>query len=264
MSTGQAMTAFFQDPPMLLRAWVIHHRTAPVRHYFKYAVFYVRIRIDQNTARWPRLMSRNRWNVLSIYDADYGPRVGGELLPWIRGILSNHGLAIADGPVYLQTLPRLFGYVFNPVSFWLCYDKHQQLRAVLCEVNNTFGEHHHYLIAHRDTRPILPTDRISAEKIFYVSPFLPVKGQYQFRFSELVNHSKFRIDYQNDDAVRLLTQLTGELERMTSWKILKACVQAPWMTLAIWMRIHDQALWLWVKQVPLVTKPSPPKQEVSR
>ncbi|OYL20435.1 cyclopropane fatty acid synthase, partial [Streptococcus pneumoniae] len=76
---------------------------------------------------------------------DYGPRDGTDLLTWIRGVLGSAGLP-ADGEVWLQTFPRIAGWMFNPVSFWYCHDAAGTLRAVLAEVNNTFGQHHQYLL----------------------------------------------------------------------------------------------------------------------
>jgi hypothetical protein len=75
-----------------------------------------------------------------------------------------------------------FGFVFNPVSFWFCHDRDGALRAVLAEVRNTFGDHHNYLVAHADQRPITAADTLTARKIFHVSPFFPVAGEYRFRF----------------------------------------------------------------------------------
>ena len=81
-----------------------------------------------------------------------------------------------------MTMPRMLGYVFNPVSFWFCRDRSGALRAVLCEVNNTFGESHCYLVHHDDLRPIEPDAWLDGRKAFHVSPFLPVEGGYRFRF----------------------------------------------------------------------------------
>jgi DUF1365 family protein len=76
----------------------------------------------------------------------------------------------------------MLGYVFNPVSFWFCHDRGGALRAVLAEVNNTFGERHNYLVAHADGRPIRDGEALRARKLFHVSPFLAVHGDYRFRF----------------------------------------------------------------------------------
>jgi DUF1365 family protein len=114
---------------------------------------------------------------LMIRSRDYGPRDGSPLLPWIRQQLATAGLP-ADGEVWLQTFPRVFGYAFNPVSFWYCHDSHGQLIAVLADVNNTFGEHHAYLLANPMAAPS-STAALSCRKLLHVSPFCQVAGHYR-------------------------------------------------------------------------------------
>ncbi|MDH4294167.1 MAG: DUF1365 domain-containing protein, partial [Betaproteobacteria bacterium] len=83
------------DRALLYFGTVVHRRLAPVRHGFRYGVFYLRLRVDQMQRRWPRLISHNGWNLFSFHDADHGPRDGSALLPWIRNLLTQHGLACA-------------------------------------------------------------------------------------------------------------------------------------------------------------------------
>ena len=97
-----------------------------------------------------------------------------------------------------MTMPRLFGYVFNPVSFWFCRDRDGRLRAVLCEVNNTFGEHHCYLVHHDDRRPIEADAWLDGRKAFHVSPFLPVEGSYRFRFRLDAERAHVDVNYHDD------------------------------------------------------------------
>src|SRR5690606_34171793 len=124
--------------------------------------------------------SMNRWNLLSLYDRDYGsPTVQrrkskGDHLEWARRCFAEANIDFEPRRIWLQTFPRVMGYVFNPVSFWYCYDGNDVLRSVLCEVNNTFGETHNYIVRHPDLAPIKKGDRFHAEKIFHVSPFFPV------------------------------------------------------------------------------------------
>ena len=242
---------------------VMHRRLAPVSHGFRYGVFFLRLRIDRMPQRWPRLFSRNGWNLFSFHDADHGPCDGSALLSWIRGILTRHGLACADGAIWLQAFPRVLGYVFNPVSFWLCHDRAGALRAVLAEVRNTFGERHNYLVAHPDGRAIMPGDWLTARKVFHVSPFFPVSGQYRFRFNDAGMQCNFRIDYTADDGAQLQTGVGGTAEPMRSAALARAFVRYPWMTLGVIVRIHYQALRLWLKRVPFHSKPQPPFEEIT-
>ena len=123
----------------------------------------------------------------------------------IRNILNDHGLGLADGEVRLMTLPRVLGYGFNPVSFWLCHDRDGGLRAVVAEVNNTFGERHSYLCRHDDHRAIGAGDRIRARKAFHVSPFMAVEGQYVFRFALDRTHAAIAIDLEDGEGLLLRT-----------------------------------------------------------
>lgn len=243
---------------------VMHRRLAPVEHAFRYGVFFMRLRVDAPPARWPALMSRNRWNLFSFHDVDHGPRDGSALEPWLRDLLAQHGLHCADGAIWLQAFPRVLGYVFNPVSFWLCHDRAGALRAVLAAVSNTFGEHHHYLVAHADARPITSDDWLNARKVFHVSPFFPVTGEYRFRFTDTGARCSFRIDYDDGRGARLITSVGGVAEPLGSPALARAFFRYPWMTLGVMLRIHYHALRLWLKRLPFYSKPLPPAEKITR
>lgn len=243
---------------------VLHRRMAPAVHAFRQGVFFLRLRIDGPEQPLPALCSRNRWNLCGFYDADHGPRDGSPLEPWIRGVLARHGLACADGAIWLQTFPRVLGYVFNPVSFWLCHDRAGALRAVLAEVSNTFGEHHNYLVSHADARPIAAGDWLSARKVFHVSPFFPVSGEYRFRFADHPERCAFRIDYEDGQGNSLVTSISGAAQAATTGALLRAFFRYPWMTLGVVLRIHYHALRLWLKRVPFFAKPLPPAEDTTR
>ncbi len=243
---------------------VLHRRLAPARHAFRYGVFFLRLRIDGPPPGFPALCSRNRWNLCSFYDADHGPRDGSPLEPWIRNILTRHGLDCADGAIWLQAFPRVLGYVFNPISFWLCHDRAGALRAVLAEVSNTFGERHNYLVSHADARPIAAGDWLTARKVFHVSPFFPVTGEYRFRFADHSERCAFRIDYDDGQGHSLLTSVSGAARPLSTATMARALIRYPWMTLGVVLRIHYQALRLWLKRVPFFPKPVPPAEDTTR
>ena len=250
--------------PRLFFGQVMHSRLRPRRNRFVYRVFFLRVRTDQlDTLRGP-LFSVDRWNVFSLHCADHGARDGSGLDRWIRKLLAREGLDRVDGAIWLQTFPRVLGYVFNPVSFWLCHDRDGQLRAVLCEVSNTFGEHHNYLLAHSDQRPILPGERLAAPKAFHVSPFCEVAGRYRFQFDLDSDGCAVRIDYDDAHGPLLSAAVRGQGGALTTGSLLRAFALYPWMTLGVILRIHWQALRLWLKGVPLVCKPLPPTQETTR
>ena len=154
----------------------------------------------------------------------------------------------------------MLGYVFNPVSFWVCHDAAGQVAAVLAEVNNTFGERHHYIVAHPDGRPIADGDTIDARKVFHVSPFCDVRGRYTFRFRFGAEHWLARIDYFDDDgdAPLISTSISGAVRPLTRKGARALLVRYPAFTVGVVARIHWQAAKLFFKRVPFVAKPAPP------
>jgi len=247
---------------------VRHTRLRPARHAFGYRSFFLRLPLRSLAAGgWPlRRLPRNRFGWLSFHDADHGD--GGDPLPWIDALLRREGVADADGEIWLHTLPRVLGYVFNPVSFWFCHRADGALRAVLCEVSNTFGERHCYLLAHGDGRTLAWGEELAARKVFHVSPFCRVEGRYRFRFMLARRHDgeRFvaRIDYDDADGPLLQTSIEGRLAPLTERELARVRWAYPAFTLGVIARIHWQALQLWRKRVPFFRKPEPPALDVSR
>jgi len=236
----------------LIRGQVMHDRMRPRRHRFVYPVFYVRV----NLARLSELNSAwfgvDRYRLASIRTRDYGARDGSDLQSWMRAILQDAGIA-ADGEIWLQTFPRLFGFVFNPVSFWYCYDRSGALRAVLAEVNNTFGQSHRYLLS--ADGPITADVDIISNKDMHVSPFCRVEGFYCFKFRETENSSLVSLDYYDESDLLIKTTVGGRAEALTSRNMLGAILRQPFLTLSIVAGIHWQALRLWIKGVRFYSNP---------
>jgi len=243
---------------------VMHERDAPVRRRFAYRLFFMRLALTTLGQSPVPMLALNRWAPLSLYYRDHGARDGTHPLPWIRALLGREGLAHVDGEVILQTMPRLFGYVFNPVSFWFCHDSAGGLRAVMCEVSNTFGERHDYLVAHADGRAIVNGEWLETRKVFHVSPFLPVSGRYRFRFDRRGDQHAVAIDYFDGDERRLRTRVSGRAMPMGRAVAWRALVSFPLMTFGVIARIHLQAFHLWRARVPFFRKPAPPVQELTR
>jgi DUF1365 family protein len=247
---------------------VRHTRLRPARHAFSYRSFFLRLPLRTLAAQaWPfRRLPRNRFGWLSFHDADHGD--GRDPVTWIDALLRREGIADAAGEVWLHTLPRVFGYVFNPVSFWFCHRADGALRAVLCEVNNTFGERHCYLLAHDDGRPLAWGEELTARKVFHVSPFCGVEGRYRFRFMLAPRPEGDRfigcIDYDGTDGPLLQTSIEGRLALLDDAELLRTRLAYPVFTLGVIFRIHWQALKLWRKRVPFFSKPEPPALDVTR
>ncbi|MBL8520992.1 MAG: DUF1365 domain-containing protein [Betaproteobacteria bacterium] len=253
--------------PELCLGRVFHKRLRPFEHAFSYGVFFVRVPIAAWTAAANRWLSLDRFNVLSLHRRDYGPRDGTDLDAWARGLLQAQGLDRADGAIVLQAFPRLFGFVFNPITLWYCHDREGRLRVAIAEVSNTFGERHNYVVAHADQRPILPGDWIRAQKVFHVSPFCQIKGHYRFRFEQHGGRAFAQIDYHDeaaDSGKLLVTTLHGNPQPLGASSAFAAVLKYPLMTFGVIARIHWQALRLWMKRAPFFTKPEPPSLETTR
>ena len=248
---------------------VTHHRLRPARHRFVYPVYFCRLPLAGIEHAGSALFSINRFNLFSFHFADHGARDGSHPLVWIRELLEKNGIA-ADGEISLQCFPRVLGFVFNPVSFWYCHNASGELMAVLAEVNNTFGERHNYLLAHADGQPIIDGQVIARDKVFHVSPFMAVAGHYRFRFQsrsaagQPPNWLLASIDHGDGAGDLLHTALSGRAAPLASGPLLRAFVSYPWLTLGVVVRIHWQALRLWLKRVPFFKKPIPPLEETTR
>ncbi|MTV39834.1 DUF1365 domain-containing protein [Duganella radicis] len=243
-------------PAQLIHARVMHARLRPVLNRFVYPVFYVRLnlaRLEECQSRW---FGVDRRRPLSLRTRDYGPRDGSSLEQWMRAQLAAHHIA-ADGEIWLQTFPRVFGYAFNPVSFWHCHDAAGQLRAVLAEVNNTFGETHCYLLH------IGADGTAICVKQMHVSPFCPLTGGYRFRFHLAGARPRTGIDYHDDQGLLIRTTLSGRAEPLRDRTLAMALLRYPLLGLGVVLRIHWQALRLWIKGVPLFRKPPRPATHIT-
>lgn len=255
------------NAPSLLFGSVMHGRMRPVRNNFRYGIYYLAFPLS-SLQKDELSIPYNRPGFLSFYGRDHGlcddSGDGSDLERWARDILAAYDLRSADGEIILICMPRVFGYVFNPVSFWLCHDKQGALRAVLCEVHNTFGERHTYVCAHPDQRPITADDTLTGEKHFHVSPFYQREGSYRFRFDSRADSFKVHIDYYGADGEKdLITALGGTYAPMDKAGVRRAFWRYPLVTFKATALIHWQALKLVAKGIKYVRRPQQKPQRVS-
>jgi uncharacterized protein len=159
----------------------------------------------------------------------------------------------------------VLGYAFKPVSFWFCHDTAGVLRAVVAEVHNTFGEQHAYLLHSADGLALQNGQQITAQKVFHVSPFFPVRGDYRFRWFVKPERSVVRIDYVDalhhptkPEGITLSTSIAGGHIPIGFASCCRVLFGYPLHAMTVVFRIHYQALRLWCKGARFYRLPSKP------
>lgn len=238
-----------------IQAHTYHARRGAVKNAFRYGVDFVLS--DLEDVACPMLLSRNQFNLWSLWDHKHGGlRGNGRGADWFRDILAKRDFPHSDAQLLLLAQPSFLWFHFNPVSFWIALHNGQPC-AIVAEVNNTFGHRHCYFCAHDEFRAIQKTDRIIAEKLMHVSPFQKVEGQYSFNFDISDGTIDIRISYRNNgDGV--LATLSGRRQPATSASLLWAALRRPFGAIRVVALIYWQALVLWIKRAPFLKTPPPP------
>jgi len=249
--------------PLLGVGEVRHARLRPVQHSFSYPTFFLLLPMRRLRAEPSAALPRNRLGLISFHDRDHGDG-GTDSLAWLEGLLAREGIADADGEVWLHCMPRVLGYAFKPVSFWYCHRVDDSLAAIVVEVNNTFGERHCYLLRDGAGGALAWGRELVARKVFHVSPFCTVEGGYRFRFLRNATRTVARVEHDDATGPLLVTSVSGALQPATPARLRQVFWRMPLMTLGVVARIHGQALRLWLRQVPFVSKPAPPALPLSR
>lgn len=245
--------------PEHIKARTTHSRGGDLSRSFTYSVDYVLI--DPEERKGPLLFSRNRNNLASVHDKAHGGDPGkGRGAAWAHQVFSEAGLRSYQ--LRLLTQPRFLGFIFNPVSFWLAMDG-PDLRAVIAEVSNPFGDRHSYLCHNPGFEPISPENTLTAEKNMHVSPYLEVSGDYSFNFNVLDQSILVKILLTQGNQT-LFANLRGERRPLTNRAILWAALRRPFGPLRTVALIYWQALKLKLSGASYRTRPAPPKKEITR
>jgi DUF1365 family protein len=252
--------------PRLVVGQVWHTRHRPVTHRLRYPGWFLMLPLRRLRREPMALLHRNRRALVAFHDADHGDG-GTDCLDWIEAMLAREGIDDADGEIWLQTMPRVLGHAFKPVSFWYCHRQDGSLRAIVAEVNNTFGERHFYVLA----GPRLAWGQEQrARKVFHVSPFCEVDGAYRFRFmrtdlnADECGRVVVRIDHDDPQGPLLATSVSGASAPLTPGRLRAVMWRMPLAVVAVMLRIHWQALQLWLKGVPWHSKPAAPEAAITR
>jgi DUF1365 family protein len=244
----------------IYRGTVHHARVHPVKHGFTYRVFYLFADIDElehldTSLRW---FSHNRFNMFSLHDSDHGSDDGSSLRAWIHGILDDADVETDCGKVMLLAYPRVLGYVFNPLSVWYCFGPDEELRAVVYEVRNTFGDKHSYVVP-LDGDPA----RHAVVKRMHVSPFMDMDQTYRFAMTSPEEQFSLGIAVEQRGQVLFRASMRGERIDLSDRNLLRLFVTHPLVTLKSIAAIHWQALFIWAKRVGFRSRPDPATPNVT-
>ena len=231
---------------------VIHKRFKPKIHFFKYKVFSLLLdlsdlnRLDKDIS----FFSYNTFNLISFFDKDHGERDGSSLFEWVKKSLVENNINSENIKIKLLCYPRIFGYVFNPLSVFFVYDNQENLISILYEVKNTFGEQHTYIFKVENNNLL----QHNCSKKFHVSPFIEMNCNYFFRILKPAEKISVIIDqYQLDDKIFFASQ-DGRRVDFNSKELLKSYIKHPLMTFKIISAIHFEAFKLWAKGIRFVKK----------
>ena len=249
----------------LYRGEVMHRRLRPRAHRLAYRVFWLLLDLSEidRLDRRLKLFSRGRFNLLSFHDRDHGDGTPTPLRAQVEALLARAGLDIAGGPIRLLTMPRVLGYVFNPISLFYCHHRDARLAAVIYEVTSTFGVRHAYLI------PVPAADQAAGEisqcaaRALHVSPFMGMEMDYGFRGHAPGERLDLTIDGLDADGLLITAAMSGDRRPLDDRGVRSAVLALPLMTLKVTAAIHWEALKLWIKGVRLTCQPSPASDPVT-
>ena len=231
---------------------VIHKRFKPKEHYFKYNVFSLLIDLNEleEINRYIKFFSYNKFNIISFYDKDHGDRDGSSIKLWVKKNLRNIGIMTEDISIKLLCYPRIFGYVFNPLSTYFIYNKHSELISIFYEVKNTFGEQHTYIFKAQDEKTV----QNKCKKKFYVSPFIEMDCEYHFKTLNPREQLSVVINQNDKDGKLLFASQDGISKDFNNKNLILSYLTHPLMTFKIIGAIHYEAFKLWAKRIKLIAK----------
>ena len=239
----------------------MHHRLAPKVHSFSYEVFMFYLDLDEITAlnKKMKLMSRNRFNLFNFRDRDHlqlpreTPDTSKNVRQHINTYLAENGISIAPKRIMVLTNLSTFGYQFNPVSFYFCYDANDRAVCSIVEVCNTFREMKPYFLG-ADTQQT-GGFKLNTEKYFYVSPFIDLDTNFHFDLQIPGDKLCVKIDDYDKQGKRFfLSALSGVRKPLTDANLLLYFISFPLITLKVIGLIHWQAAKLWFKKLPFHKK----------
>jgi len=237
----------------LYSARVYHRRTHPRRHAFGYRVFYFWLDLDEVEAVVSRspLISHNRWNAYTWREDDHLPGEQPSVKERLSAYLAKEGIT-APAKIFLLTHLRTFGYQFNPVSFYFCYDAEGQPLCTVAEVSNTFREMKLYRLG----REVFDGEAFRGElpKQFYISPFIGLDSRFTFRLVPPTDTLDLTINESEAGRPIFHSRVTGKKKPLSTASLLGYTLRFPLIPLGVMVAIHWQALRLWIKGIRALPK----------
>ena len=232
---------------------VIHKRFKPKIHSFNYKVFSLLIDLSELDLMHQKLklFSYEKFNIISFFNKDHGPRDGSSLNNWVIDNLKKHGIESKNIQIKLLCYPRIFGYVFNPLSVFYIYNKNYELISILYEVKNTFGEQHVYVFKIVKNQNLIQN---VCKKKFHVSPFIEMDCVYFFRLLKPSNKISVIIDLNDREGKILYASQDGIKSDLNNKNLIKSYFKHPLMTFKIILAIHFEAFKLWTKGIKFIKK----------
>ena len=232
---------------------VIHKRHKPKTHFFKYSVFSLLLDLSELELLNDKIkfFSFNKFNLISFFEKDHGNRDGTSLVNWVKNYLKKNQIETENIKIKLLCYPRIFGYVFNPLSVFFVYDKNEKLVSILYEVKNTFGEQHTYVFRVDNENNLIQNN---CSKKFHVSPFIQMDCNYFFKILKPRERLSIIIDQYDPTGKILFASQDGKKADLTGKELIKSYLKHPLMTFKIISAIHFEAFKLWIKGIKLVKK----------
>lgn len=243
------MSDAVSDGGALFAGHVMHMRLIPARHQFRYRVFSLLLDVDRitDTLSGLRLLSHNRFGLMSFRDKDHGARDGSPLRNWAEAQLATKGLP-KPARIELLCFPRMLGYGFSPLSVFYCYDENDAFYAVIYEVKNTFGGQEAYVLnaGTSDGGQFYQQQ----DKRFFVSPFIGLDQRYRFTIAPPGEKLRLRIKQAGPEGETLIATQTGTARALNDAQLARLFITHPLMSLKVMASIHWHAFRLFLKRVP--------------
>jgi uncharacterized protein len=237
--------------PALVVGRVSHSRLDPVRHSFRHGAYQWLVDLDEipELPAYLRPFARFR-------SADH---LGDPALPIkanVERFLALRAIELGEGArVLMLANARILGHVFDPLSVFWCYDGGGALACVVAEVHNTYGERHAYLL-----RPDAD-GKAEQGKELYVSPFFDVSGSYELRFAMAPDMVATTVALLRTGSLVFCATFRGRPQPATQTAVLKQLIRRPLMTQRISALIRMHGIWLWLRRLPIQTRPARVPQE---